>query len=414
MPDLPTQVPSCFDRADGQTKLPPTGGTLGTPTDSTALIITSPLGSTGPGTPGTPFNPAAAYALIPFNEASASPELERAEQCTITHTFTMSWAEAQARIIGLGRGTIMYDSFGNETRVLSAKIQHYSGEWATLTVICEALSFDTPPDEFQCVPVELGINLIKHPRYFYALDPTYFPADATTLVPGSKITVAQAKQSIILAIQSYQDSPWFPSPSYVNSLVQNNILNYLASNKFPVTTGTGATPTVTVVDATPSAEMSLAIAAAGEIISKLWKQEDNPYLVGYKVTHSQYFFKDPNLGHPEPLLYLNGGGYIENPITQASPGLPDYFGSTNGNYGTGGTIFDLIGQDNPQCYLDPNNELFISFLRQADQVDFQRTWFKVTRTWIGTPIGQWDRQIYAKDYRPPFNADPANNYIVLH
>jgi len=96
------------------------------------------------------------------------------------------------------------------------------------------------------------------------------------------------------------------------------------------------------------------------------------------------------------------------------PGLPDYFGSTNGDYGTGGTIFDNLAFYNPQSYYDNTGKLNISWLRQADKQDYQRTWFKVTRTWIGSPIGHWDAQIYAKDFRPPYNNNPLNNYVVLH
>ena len=348
---------------------------MGTPADDSATVIDGPNGTD----------------VIPFNEDPTSPEIERAEQATITHSFTSTWNDVINRVIGLGRGTIQFDSFGNETRVLSSKITHGEGESGKLIVVSEALSFDTPPDEFSCVPVELGINIIKHPRYFYYLDPNGNPDDTTQ--------ERQAKQAIIAAVQTYQDSPFYPSQDFVNSLLKNNIQNFFAGNKVPITTGTGATPSTDTFDAAASPSVTLAIAAASEIITKLWKQIDNPYLVGYKINWKQYYFKDPN-GPLEPLLYLNPGGYIEDPITQAIPGLPDYFGSTNGDYGTGSTIFAQIGNINPQCYKNIAGNLDISWLRQADEQDFSRTWFAVTRSWIGSPVGHWDIDLYNQNPRP--------------
>ncbi|WP_155459429.1 hypothetical protein, partial [Streptococcus pneumoniae] len=62
----------------------------------------------------------------------------------------------------------MEDSYGFLYKVLSARAQRSKGEQGTLTLVLEAASFDSPPDEFNIVPVELGLNIIKHPRYFHA------------------------------------------------------------------------------------------------------------------------------------------------------------------------------------------------------------------------------------------------------
>jgi len=369
------QVPSCFNRANGDDLIPPANVPMGTPAPEGSVLITDASGTN----------------IISFNEDDNSPEIERAEQATITHTFTTTWQDAINRLIGLGRGTILYDSYGNETRVLSSKIVHMEGEAAKLIVVCEGLSFDTPPDEFDCVPVDLGINIIKHPRYFYYLDPNGTASDTAQ--------ERQAKQAIIAAVQTYQDAPFYPSQDFVNSLLKNNIQNFFAVNKVPVTTGTGATPSTTTFDASASPSVSLAIAAASEIITKLWKQIDNPPLTGYKITWKQYYFKDP-AGGLEPLLYLNPGSYIEDPITEAIPSLPDYFGSTNGDYATGGTIFDQIANINPQCYRNIDGVLQISWARLPDEQDYVRTWFCVTRSWIGSPIGMWDQDLYSKLPRP--------------
>ena len=141
----------------------------------------------------------------------------------------------------------------------------------------------------------------------------------------------------------------------------------------------------------------MAVAAAGEIIQKLWYQEDTPYVAGFQVTWSQYYFAP---------VYENPGGYVENPFGI----VPDYFLSPSQDGSN--TIFDLMAQINPQCYSDngsSNGNVNISWLRKADEVEYQRTWFKVTRTWIGSPIGHWDAQIYSGGERPQLPA----NYLPL-
>src|SRR6185312_7988622 len=146
--------PTGFDWGDGVTNLPiqPLGsggfGKFGTPTPASALTIALPAGATSQ----------------PAEENPDSPEIERAEQATIMHVVKMSWTDGVALITGLGRGTFLQDSFGNITRVLSSRIKKNRGNQCEVTIVAESISFDTPPDDFQIDPIDLGLNIIKHPR----------------------------------------------------------------------------------------------------------------------------------------------------------------------------------------------------------------------------------------------------------
>ena len=150
----------------------------------------------------------------------------------------------------------------------------------------------------------------------------------------------------------------------------------------------------------PNLRVAMASSAALEIIQKIWRMEDSPYVVGYQITWSEFHFRPPP---------LNPGGYIEDPKT-ANPPLPDYFGSTKypPSPANEDSIFYKIASTNPQCYSSTGQlggTTSISWLRKADEIEYQRTWFKVTRTWLGAPIGAWDKQLYSTDGRPMFPTD---------
>jgi len=401
-------LPVGFDRADGKFQLPPqpigsagTSSTVGTPTPYGAIVIQSPNGGTDYET----------------EELTESPEIERAEQATFTHRLTMSWRNAVQFIGMLARGTFVQDSgqYGTSTiwRILSSRIRSLRGDKAELSYVAESISFDSPPDEYQMIPTDLSIDIIKHPRYFYALYPLGNDFLETVGNAPNQTTRANVKMAIIRAIQTYRDSPYFPIQGTVtvNGVVQNNIITTLLSEVIPVTT---SGQSETSIDVSGDPACLFAIAAAGEIIQKLWFQIDAPYVPGFQVKWSQYFFAP---------VYENPGGYLEDPVGV----VPEYFmapgfvvpggtgsvqtvlpqGSLITEYSNLDTvpplpknadnIFSQMPLFNPQCFsLDgtPSGKANISWLRQADEVEYQRTWFKVTRTWIGSPIGHWDRQIY--------------------
>lgn len=330
-------IPTGYDRADGL------GDNVGTVAPPFKIIVNG--------------DPVATVddVSIDFNEKPDSPEIERAEQQTVQHVFTTDWVNAKELIRFLYRGIIMVDSDGGQWKILSATCKHGRGEEAVISVTSEALFSDVPPDEFDCTPIELGINIIKYPRYLYAL----------VQQPGDSAAEVDAKQTIVRLLQEYIAAPTEPQKTgYLNGLL-------IVS---------GDDPTV-----------RLAKAAAQEIVQKLWLQEDSPYIVAYQVTWKQYFYS-PQL--------LNPGSYKEDPIYEANPGLPPYFCALDQNFPSNGTIFDAMYLINPQCYAQPDDTQEISWLRKADQQVFQRTLFGLTSTWIGSPIGNWDRQIYSNERRP--------------
>jgi len=413
-------IPHGYDRADGVTVLPgqpytspgssTAQGRAGTQTPSGALIVQGPTGS--------------GFVL---QEDPTSPEIERAEQATAQHTLReMVWSDAWNLLTVLGRGTFVSDSLGNIWRILSSKIRSVRGGNAELSYTAEATSFDSPPDDFQITPVELGVDIIKYPRYFYALYPsTNNPFDNTndyTVFPDDlnpTVSVAQIKQAIIRAIQTYRDSPYFPQQGQLttNGVTGNNIISMFVAGTIGVPIpGTSEQGAEVMVSFSGNGVVNLALAAAKEIIQKLWFQLDTPYLAGFQISWTQYFFQP---------VYENPGGYIEDPTFF----VPDYFmqpsaqatlargflGSAYGNADTlppvngpsgvgGATIFDYMSSINPQCFSSTGYAGVglqnISWLRKADEVVFERTWFKVTRTWIGSPIGHWDAQIYQQGRRP--------------
>lgn len=364
-----------FDWADG------IDGRIGTKTPDGALIRFTPLTDNEQ----------------PIEEMEDSPELERGEQATCTHRWTMSYDTAKQQIVFYGRGTVVTDSYGNIFKVLTSKIQRNGRAGATFTMVSESVSFDTPPDEFQIVPVELGVNIIKYPRYFYAF-----------LGDGEGEDTELLNQCVIRSLQNYFENPTaayrdalsiqlYYSLGYRGDIVDGTAVPEPPYNPYNATTRPKA-PNTTIY---PLPGTDLAKAAAIEIIQKYWRNEETPYVIGYQITWSVYYFRSQ---------YLNPGGYVENPITEANPQLPDYFWSPNYPV-PNATIFDLITHYNPQCYSENglrDGPLVLSWLRKADQYEYQRTWFKVDRTWIGSPVGFWDPQLYNSEDRPRF----VNDYLI--
>ena len=416
---IPDRLPAGIDWADGL------NGNFGTASPAASVKATSNAGANS------------TLDSIAVEESPDSPTIERAEQATVTHTFILPYNQALNRLAIYGRGSLRADSVGNYYRTLSSSVTKLRGNMARLNIVSEAITYDNPPDEFQITPVELGVDILKHPRYFYALMPTNQIPGFT----GTDDTTDQAaiKQQIIRSIQVYRENPVVPTPTNLYAFVsgldekikaaleglkfvqstRNPNFNQLLPETPPPAVGTvfaGSKPYpplaviagdknpsyyftgYTYASSDPGMKIAMAAKAALEIIQKLWRMEDTPYVSGVQVTHTQYWFRPPS---------INLGGYIEDP-RDASPGLPDYFYSTTYPPNAAYTIFDNIAQYNPQCY--SSNGQFggttsISWLRKADEIDYQRTWFKVTRTWLGAPIGAWDADLYGKIERPSYPGD---------
>lgn len=389
------------DKADGATELP-----------------LQPRGSGGPtmkiGTP-TPADKIKTFGGDPpyhIQELPDSPEIERAEQATFMHRVKMKTTTAWNHLTQMGRGTFVEDSLHNVWRILSAKMTSGRGGWSELSYVAESISFDSPPDEYRINPVELGVNILKHPRYYWALSPTQFDNTTYATVGEVTVTARDIKETLIRAIQNYMESPFFPTESKMSGLLQEIILGRIKNGHIdmfvPVA---GADYTKKIDDpvkwngyfddlpagnydqaivsvpcdlSKPNDIVAIAIAATREMISKLWRQEDTPYTVGFEIVWTQYYFAP---------VYENPGGYRESPFGI----VPDYFLSPSQDGSN--TIFDAMAQINPQCYSlnrQPGGagQVNISWLRMADECEYQRTWFKVVRRWRGCPIGTWDHDLY--------------------
>ena len=351
---------SGLDRDDGTT------GFLGQPTPNNSKQVNAGDGSN----------------TITTNEQPDSPTIELGEQATITKKWVSDWNNALTELLALGRGTIEIDSNGNVTRILTSTIQHKHGDIGEISKVSEGLSFDSPPDKFRITAVKMDVNIMKHPRYFYALQ--------GNTGDGS----AQLNQSVIRLLQNYMENT---TALYRDALIAQ--LYYSLKNPGTID-GNGIaqpaaayTPTGQSAKITPIPGTDMAKMAAIEIIQKYWLGIETPYIVGLQIEWISYYFRPP---------LLNLGGYVENPMTDASPQLPDYFYSTSYPPDPTQTIFDALTLINPQCYSANGlygGDLQISWLREADTQDEQRTWFEITRTWIGSPIGIWDAQLYSNSNR---------------
>jgi len=377
---------------------------------------------------------------ITLQEDADSPTIERGIQCTCQHKFTLDYDEGLSLLSVIGMGTIVQDSFGNIWRVLTCSLQSESGGRGKLITVSESVSFDLPPDEFQINSVDLGIDIIKHPRYFGNLYPTN--SELGTFV-------GQIKETIIRAIQTYRDSPFFPTANTLNGLlngfVQNIQTSSLGNGAFVITVpninfqpqfdykqdttiqdGTGAIipptaaaangdvndPTIPVSVSSAlisgSASVQLALAAAQEIITKLWRMEDSPYFPGVEVKYSFYSFLPP---------YFNLGSYLEDPDYI----VPNYFMQPDrpltelpprGGFGypVAGTdnVFQLNASANPQDFSDdgtPYGNTSISWLRKSDEQVWERGLCKTTLTWVGSGLGFFDPQLYGAYNRPTVPSD---------
>jgi hypothetical protein len=417
-----------FDRAIGLTvPLSPygTGGTgvVGTAPPAGSVIISDVSGTT----------------QITLQEDTDSPTIERGVQCTAQHKFSGSYDDINTLVNMIGMGLIVIDSNNFIWRVLTCTSQSMDATGGKLITVSESLSFDTPPDEFQVNTVDLGIDIIKHPRYF----PNLYP---TTDEFGT--FVGQVKEAIIRAIQAYRDTPFFPSASnlygLLNGQIQNIQVSSLANGGWiisvpnpnfnpkinyqedttiqdgngvvtppPKATANGQVNDQSIpvsVDATALDDPSiqLARAAAQEIITKLWRMEDSPYIAGIELKWSQYFFLPP---------LFNLGSFLEDPTFI----VPDYFlqpdrpitelpprGGISYPVAGDDNIFKFNAQANPQDYSSNGNSdgaTVISWLRKADEIQYERTWFKITATWVGSAIGYFDTQLYGRFNRPSSPSD---------
>lgn len=382
----PLDLPTSRERADGE------NDRLGTPTPEGAVLVQSADGD----------------GAVSVNEDPDSPTVERAEQTTTTHSYTMSWEAAKTQQDNMPRGAIFYASDPADDpewtplyKVLSTRIKHSRGEYATLEVVSEQLNGDVPPDQFNITPVELNLNIIKHPRYYRAL--VGDPAD-----PDQGVLNTQ----VIRELQNYMDNPSYAARNAIAYRMFQS-LGHPGSVVGGIPTPDAAFPDPADADKTvsPITGTDFAKYAALELISKHWLGIENPYIVGWKITYSRYFWRPQNL-HP--------GGIVQDPLF-AGPDTVDeqFLIAPHVNYEDGiqtvpdDTIFWRMHLDNPQCYLpvawsyNPDESAYtdISWLRQADQMYFERTFHRVDYTWLGAPMGTWDAVLFSNNFLDVPTAD---------
>lgn len=283
----------------------------------------------------------AGFLQFALEEASDSPTIEVAEQATITHRFIgVNYTFGQFLQQAYPRGSLMTDNNGNESVVLSTNLQRTKGGiFANFTIVSEGQAplFSNLPDEFSIEPIELNPALEKHPRY---QDLTYKDR-YTVRAAGQQLQNPDVSQTYKNAIDAISDP--------------------------------------------------LAQQEAQELMYKMRSGTDSFYLSGYKVVWSQYFWK-PQI--------INPGGYIEDPVYEGA--LPVFFWSTTQDV-SGENIFKDTTQFNGNMYYPDQGTAppwGLTWLRQMDQVGWQRTQWKVTRTWIGATISQWDNELYNPEDQP--------------
>lgn len=296
---------------------------------------------------------------IIFEEYSDSPEIESGEQSTIVHKFHCDRYTAEQMILANPRGTLLVDSTGLFfSRVLTSKISPIARtgakEWM-LIITCESLSFGTPPDEFDIEIVELNPPAEKHPRYASL---SYYQRN---IIRGADVSDDQA------VAQSYKD-----------------LISTFSSSVNPAQDQKGQ---------------------AKELLFKKEKGEDSFYLSGYRVSWSTYFYAP---------VTINPGGYMEDPVLEGA--LPYQFWAVGGDIGNG-SIFQETTLLNPNVYPTFVDEppYGLSWLRYTDTLHLQRTWFKLTRTWVGAPLGHWDNEWYnvSNGQAQPLQTEPSQGGLNL-
>ncbi|MDE2100801.1 MAG: hypothetical protein KGL39_26380 [Patescibacteria group bacterium] len=393
-----------------------------------------------------------------IEEPPPYPIFERAEQATCQHKVLLSRGDALFFQGILGRGLVVTDTYGQVWKVLSSKSERSTHGMAWLEYVMESISFDSPPDDFSITPMSLDLNIIKHPRYAWALSPYVSDNSTYVTVGDTQIFYTQVKESIIRGIQNYIESPMYPTTNIIGGYFQDNVLamckdgkivvsipnpNYVAPNGYSgpalestwdgknsslanISTSVRTLKVTAPADlSNPSNPIAIGLAAANELLTKLWRGEDTPYVPGYLMSWTQRFY------HP---IYINGGAYIEdprnvvpyyflNPATstgsfvprgnQGSFGpVPTVFGSNSDTWAAGGsgssTIFDALRYINPQCFTTNGiygGPLSFSALRMADRYRYDRTIFEVQHQWQIAPVGRWDSDLFTKLNRPQLATD---------
>ena len=282
------------------------------------------------GTPDDPFAIENTSGGVFFEEMPDSPQVEFGDKATWTHRFGVDWEGAQLILEGWPRGSQLEDSSGIVTRVLSSNINYRKGNIAEVSVTAESVIY-TPPAEYDVEEVELNPELEKHPRY-------------------KDLRAASNSAQILEIIKAALQSAQMASGQEYEQALFNTLVS--------------PDPNVT--------------AEALEIYWLKRKGQESFILPGFKVSYSTYHSISP---------LLNPGGYIEDPVVQGI--IPYFFWSDDNTPSGNNTLLYLAQNVNPNLYRDG-----LSWLRQSDHCHEERSWFRLTQSWLGFPFGHWAEQLY--------------------
>jgi hypothetical protein len=303
--------------------------------------------------------------LVTWEEDPDSPQIEFAEQGTIRHSFKTDYQTALGFALNNKRGTILTDSNNNVSRVLSCSLNYLKGDMCQVVVVAESLmTVDLPPQEFSIEPIEFNPSIEKHPRYFI-----YDPSQSPPYVILTPFDLFLCKNQI-------QGQSFFTQQTF------ETLVSLIPNPNDPYTSQTSNLKRQ---------------AAAAELIQKMLLGIESPYIPAFRVTWSEFFFYGAS-AFPGINPNLNPGGFVQDPTDV----IPPQFWSVDGSGAPNTNIllpFVLGGaMDTTKCptFYDRG----ISWLREADSIVYQRTWFKITSVWIGGPIGQFDPDVYSQSPSP--------------
>ena len=382
----PTLFPPIgVDRADGSQFV--NGFSIGTPSANGSIIMANSYGST------SNIGNSSGSSFV-FEEDPESPEIERGEQCTCRHTFYCDFNTYWGIINGFGRGTIVMDTHNNIWKVLTCTGQPMRGSPFKYRVVLveESVSFDTPPDKFRIEAIELNPDLTKHPRYAF-------------LTPQEKQLAAASANSTSFATFAKMANGISTIPHTPGTF------DMLDGTTFTITTSSPASaPGGSSAGENKIGTNQQHYVAAYELMTKLFCGEQTFYLPGFRIQWTQFYWLPPGTRNSDGTRTppLHPGGVIQDPIFTGT--LPYFFWNTdnpqtnNPNH----SVFDAMANYNPQLYSSDGTSggsTAISWLRLVDMpVEWERTWFAVTRTWLGAPYSHWDRYLYtniSSPYPPP-------------
>jgi hypothetical protein len=355
-----------------------------------------------------------------MQEYPDSPVLENAEQQTVTHRFHGGSNTVFTALDALHRGIIRTDSNGFYHKLLSAVGQQQDANHADLTTVDEVMGGDTPPDLFEPTPIDLGLSIIKHPRYFYAF-----------LGDGLGSTTEQQNQMVIRILQNYFENTTAAYRDALQYMLKSSLAYAVASG---TSTGVGPQPPSGMISASDGSYIwhtvdlsgsggasdapsylsgtTMALAAALEIVVKYWRGEEQPPVYGFQIVWTEFSWFPLNL-NPGGYIVLPGSDEWAGPENDPYNPLPDYFWNTHFPPGSTDSpavdsMFARMDQVNPQCYSKDGTKgsgTAISWRREPDVPVRDRTFWAIQHKWVGSPVGYWDPDLFTQNNAPQVYTD---------